>query len=233
MALNNTFQRSPHPSLSIASSSTPVVHFNGTLSTLSGPSLDTSQNIVSNSSATVTGALILGLVFLVGVPGNLFVIWSVLARARRRSITMLLILHLACADGLLMALTAFFLVYLVRRDWEFGLVLCKVLFYLCCANMYASIMLITLMSLHRLLTITRPQSIAAKMSRPTVIKLLVGVWLLVLALSVPVLVYRQVKQYQTATGVRHVCEPNHQPRDVSERRVGMEGDSVCVSLCFC
>lgn len=212
MALNDTLLHSPHPSLSLGSSSTPGVHLNGTMSTLSGPVVP-SQSIVSSTMATVTGSLILGLVFLVGVPGNLFVIWSVLARARRRSITTLLILHLACADGLLMALTAFFLVYLVRRDWEFGLVLCKLLFYLCCTNMYASIALITLMSLHRLSTVTRPHGIAAKMSRATMIKVLFGVWLLVLGLSVPVLVYREVKEVEIPGGLRHVCEPKHKPSD--------------------
>ncbi|XP_062372410.1 leukotriene B4 receptor 1-like [Sardina pilchardus] len=221
MALNNTsfVQHTspayPHfPSPSPASSFPPVVFSNGTTSTLSGPSVNPDQSIVSNLPVTVTGALILGLVFLVGVPGNLFVIWSVLARARRRSVTTLLILHLACADGLLMALTAFFVVYLVRSDWEFGGFLCKLLFYLCCANMYASIMLITLMSLHRLLAVTRPQSAGAKASRGTVLKLLAGVWALVLALSVPVLVYREVKEYKNAEGgVRRVCEPVHRWND--------------------
>ncbi|XP_076144933.1 leukotriene B4 receptor 2a isoform X1 [Alosa pseudoharengus] len=207
-----TFPRSLGPSP--VSWFTPIIHPNGTTSTLSGPSVNPDQSIVSSMPVTVTGALILGLVFLLGVPGNLFVIWSVLARARRRSVTTLLILHLACADGLLMALTAFFVVYLVRSDWEFGAVLCKLLFYLCCANMYASIALITLMSLHRLLAVTRPQSAGAKASRGTVLKLLVGVWVLVLALSVPVLVYRKVKEYPNSEGgVRHVCEPEHQPRD--------------------
>ncbi|KAL0201131.1 hypothetical protein M9458_004318, partial [Cirrhinus mrigala] len=47
------------------------------------------------------GALILSIVFLLGVPGNLFIIWSILARARKRSVTTLLILNLAFADGFL------------------------------------------------------------------------------------------------------------------------------------
>ncbi|KAL2079182.1 hypothetical protein ACEWY4_024926 [Coilia grayii] len=190
------------PSLSLIVTS--PAHDNATTASLSGPSS------VGTTAATVTGSLILGLVFLLGVPGNLFVIWSVLARARRRSVTTLLILNLACADGLLMALTAFFVVYLVRRDWEFGLVLCKLLFYLCCANMYASIVLITLMSLHRLVAITRPQSAWARAGRGAVLKLLLGVWLLVLGLSVPVLVYRQVVAQEDG---RRLCKPEHSPAD--------------------
>ena len=234
MALNNTatilIQITPsslHPFLS--SSSPPLTFINGTASLSPGPMVvPGNQSIVSSAGATVTGALILGLVFLLGVPGNLFVIWSVLARARRRSVTTLLILHLACADGLLMALTAFFVVYLVRRDWEFGAVLCKMLFYLCCANMYASIALITFMSLHRLLAVTRPQSAWALASSGTVLRMLAGVWLVVLGLSVPVLVYRQEVEYQKpGGGVRRVCEPVHRPGDVSGRGWG---GVVCICV---
>ncbi|XP_061654645.1 leukotriene B4 receptor 2b isoform X2 [Phyllopteryx taeniolatus] len=72
-------------------------------------------SVVSNDFSTTVGALILGLVFLLGVPGNLFIVWSILARARRRSVTTLLILNLACADGFLMALTIFFVVYLAKQ----------------------------------------------------------------------------------------------------------------------
>ncbi|TKS79452.1 Leukotriene B4 receptor 1 [Collichthys lucidus] len=66
------------------------------------------ESVVSNDFSTTLGALILGFVFLLGVPGNLFIVWSILARIRRRSVTTLLILNLACADGFLMALTIFF-----------------------------------------------------------------------------------------------------------------------------
>uniref|UniRef100_A0A671QR69 Leukotriene B4 receptor 1-like n=1 Tax=Sinocyclocheilus anshuiensis TaxID=1608454 RepID=A0A671QR69_9TELE len=152
------------------------------------------STILSNSSEAVAGASILGLVFLLGVPGNVFIVWTILARARRRSITTLLILNLAFADGFLMLLTPFFMVYLFQRSWIFGLVLCKVLFYLCCANMYASIFLIMLMSLHRLVAIVCPKRVGALMDRRTVTQVLAGLWVLALGLSVPVLVFRTTKE---------------------------------------
>ncbi|XP_051575027.1 leukotriene B4 receptor 1-like [Myxocyprinus asiaticus] len=148
------------------------------------------NTIMSNSSGAVTGAVILGLVFFLGVPGNLFIVWSILARARRRSITTLLILNLAYADGFLMLLTPFFIVYLVKRSWIFGLSLCKILFYLCCANMYASIFLIMLMSLHRLVAIVWPKSAGVLTDRRMVMRVLVVLWVLALGLSMPPLVFR-------------------------------------------
>uniref|UniRef100_A0A8K9XJK6 Leukotriene B4 receptor 2b n=1 Tax=Oncorhynchus mykiss TaxID=8022 RepID=A0A8K9XJK6_ONCMY len=143
------------------------------------------NNIVSNDATTAIGALILGLVFLLGVPGNLFIIWSILARARQRSVTTLLILNLACADGFLMCLTIFFLIYLARQNWDFGDLMCKGLFYLCNTNMYASIFLITLMSLHRLVAVVWPHRVAALASKKMVVRAIAVLWALVFSISIP------------------------------------------------
>uniref|UniRef100_A0AAY5EHJ3 G-protein coupled receptors family 1 profile domain-containing protein n=1 Tax=Electrophorus electricus TaxID=8005 RepID=A0AAY5EHJ3_ELEEL len=148
------------------------------------------STIMSYDAGPILGALILTIVFVIGAPGNLFVIWSILARTRRRSVTTLLILNLAFADGALMVLIPFFIVYLMRRSWIFGLGMCKVLYYLCCANMYASILLISLMSLHRLVAVVWPQRIGAITGRRTVGRVLVVLWFLALALAVPVLAFR-------------------------------------------
>lgn len=170
------------------------------------------DSIMSNSGGAVAGAAILGLVFLLGVPGNVFIIWSILARARRRSITTLLILHLAFADGFLMLLTPFFMVYLFKRSWIFGLALCKILFYLCCANMYASIFLIMLMSLHRLVAIVWPKRVGALSNRRTVLRLLTVLWILALGLSVPPLFFRTESRSESQI----VCDCKHsKPQYVS------------------
>lgn len=171
--------------------------------------------IMINGSGTITGAAILGLVFLLGVPGNVFIIWSILARARHRSITTLLILNLAFADGFLMLLTPFFMVYLAQGSWIFGQTLCKILFYLCCANMYASIFLIMLMSLHRLVAIVWPKHVGLLTDRRTLTQLLAGLWVLALGLSVPVLVFRDTKEVRREPQ-SFLCDCHHpQPRYVS------------------
>ncbi|MFT7815270.1 leukotriene B4 receptor 1-like [Arapaima gigas] len=164
---------------------------------------------VCDNAATIIGALILALVFLLGCPGNLFVIWSILARARKRSITTLLILHLACADGFIMALTPFFVIYLARKSWIFGCVMCKGLFYLCCANMYASILLIMLMSIHRLVAVVWPHRVGTLAGRKTVLRLLAGIWLLVLMLSCPTLVFREEIVDNSTGNLRVLCTANN------------------------
>ncbi|XP_056156072.1 leukotriene B4 receptor 1-like [Lampris incognitus] len=168
------------------------------------------ESIMTNTASTAVGALILSLVFLLGVPGNFFIIWTILTRARKRSVTTLLILNLACADGFLMALTPFFIIYLVRKAWVFGNVMCKVLFYLCLANMYASIQLIMLMSLHRLVAVMWPQRVSAITGRRIVLRVLLGVWVLVLAASVPAVIFREERLLPFPNDrSRLVCEPFH------------------------
>ncbi|XP_073715898.1 leukotriene B4 receptor 2a [Misgurnus anguillicaudatus] len=185
--------------------------FNILMNTTTG-NRSVTDSIMSNGSGAIAGSMILALVFLLGVPGNLFIIWSILARARRRSITTLLILNLAYADGFLMLLTPFFIVYLIKRSWIFGVALCKILFYLCCANMYASIFIIMLMSLHRLVAVVWPKRVGALSNRGTVLRMLIGLWILALGLSVPPLIFRM--ESDTVPEII-VCECKHpKPRYV-------------------
>ncbi|KAM9844815.1 leukotriene B4 receptor 2b [Aulostomus maculatus] len=168
------------------------------------------HSVVSNDFSTTLGALILGLVFLLGFPGNLFVVWSILAHTRRRSVTTLLILNLACADGFLMALTICFIVYLAKQTWVFGNPMCKCLFYLCNANMYASIFLITLMSVHRLVVVVIPRRVSSMISRKMVRRVIVGMWVLVMLIAIPSLVFRDVREdADERNKTRIVCAPNH------------------------
>lgn len=174
------------------------------------------ENPVSNDVSAAVGALILSLVFLLGVPGNLFIVWSILARTRRHNVTTFLIMNLAIADGCLMALTIFIVVYLAKQSWVFGNVMCKVLFYLCNTNMYASIFLITLMSVHRFVAVLLPTKVSLLASTRIVKRVVVCMWLLVLCISIPSLVFRNIKKaHDKQHRDRLVCEPNHTlPREV-------------------
>lgn len=174
------------------------------------------DSVVSNDFSTALGALILSLVFLLGVPGNLFIVWSILARTRRRSVTTLLILNLACADGFLMALTIFFIVYLAKQTWVFGDIMCKGLFYLCNSNMYASIFLITLMSVHRLVAVVFPKKVHSLVTKKIVRRVIIGMWVVVMVIAIPSLVFRDVREDKDERNrKRLVCAPNHTlPRHV-------------------
>ncbi|KPP64178.1 leukotriene B4 receptor 1-like [Scleropages formosus] len=196
----------------MAQTQTPLNSSSSLLHALSSPPSNLNktacENIICHNASTIIASLILGLVFLLGCPGNLFVIWSILARARKRSITTLLILHLACADGFLMTLTPFFVIYLAKKTWMFGNIMCKGIFYLCCVNMFASVLLIMLMSVYRMLAVVCPQRVGTLATRKAFLRLLVGVWLLVLIMSSPILAFREEKEENVTEHIRTICIPN-------------------------
>ncbi|TNM93637.1 hypothetical protein fugu_001813 [Takifugu bimaculatus] len=171
------------------------------------------NTIVDNPVSTTMGALILSIVFLLGFPGNLFIIWSILARAKRQSVTTLIILNLAIADGSVMGLSPFFIAYLISKDWPFGEAMCKILFYLCLLNMYASIHLIMVMSVYRMLAVLWPQWTARISGRKTVMKVLAVVWVLVMIASIPAIIFRKVWNKSNANKV--VCDSFHEEDDQS------------------
>lgn len=168
------------------------------------------KDSVGNNISVTFGALILSIVFLLGVPGNLFIIWSILARSRKRSVTTLFILNLACADGCLMCLTLFFIIYLAKQKWIFGGAMCKLLFYLCNTNMYASIMIITLMSLHRLVAVVWPKYLTACTRRRMVLLVLGGLWIVVFLLALPALIFREETTKNDHGKKRIICATHHQ-----------------------
>lgn len=144
------------------------------------------------SVSAQVGVAILCLAFLLGFPGNLFVVWSVLCRVKKRSVTCLLVLNLALADAFLLLSAPFFIRYLVGgQGWEFGTAACKLVHYVSSVNMYGSIYLICLMSLDRWLAVTRPFLSQRLRTKRSLLVLLLGVWMLAFLLSIPMPFYRR------------------------------------------
>ncbi|KAM4714723.1 leukotriene B4 receptor 1 [Anableps anableps] len=137
------------------------------------------------------GIAILTLAFVLGFPGNMFVVWSVLCRVKKRSVTCLLVLNLAMADAFLLLSAPLFLRYLAGgQGWEFGSAACKLVHYLSNVNMYVSIYLICLMSMDRWLAVTRPFVSQRMRTKRSLLVLLFGVWVLAFILSLPMPFYR-------------------------------------------
>ncbi|TRZ00574.1 hypothetical protein DNTS_004496 [Danionella cerebrum] len=162
------------------------------------------------------GITILLIAFILGFPGNLFVVWSVLCRVRRRSVTCLLIFNLAVADALVLLCDPLFIRYLAgRRGWEFGSAVCKMVHYLCCTNMYASIYLICLMSADRWLAVTRPFVSQRLRTKNRLMAVLLGIWLLAFLMALPMPFYRSVWPIRPGIPI-YLCMPHHWQSDTHE-----------------
>ncbi|XP_030269322.1 leukotriene B4 receptor 1-like [Sparus aurata] len=138
---------------------------------------------------TAIACVILGLAFLVGAPGNLLVIWTILRHVKQRSHTVVLILHLAAAD-LLVLITLPLWIYSLVHTWVFGDVLCQALVYIVNVCMYGSIFFITLMGVERFLAICHPFWMMRRMTKRIMNMCPVFLWLLAFLLGLPALLTR-------------------------------------------
>ncbi|CAJ1048973.1 leukotriene B4 receptor 1-like [Xyrichtys novacula] len=128
--------------------------------------------------------VILGLSFLVGAPGNLLVIWTILRYVKQRSHTVVLILHLAAAD-LLVLITLPLWIYSLTYSWVLGEASCQILVYVVSVCMFSSIFFITLMSVERFLAICHPFAMMRWKTKTTMNRCLIFLWFLALLLGVP------------------------------------------------
>ncbi|XP_033853255.3 leukotriene B4 receptor 1-like [Acipenser ruthenus] len=162
-------------------------------SSLPPPSLHPRPPSSSPDLSIILSTVILAWAFVLGFPGNLFVVWTVLCRVARRSVTCLLLLNLAMADALVLLTTPFFMRSAAGgQGWEFGMAFCKLVHYLCGVNMYASIFLITAMSLDRFLAVSRPFLSKHLRTKRALLKILLVIWSLAFLFAIPMPVYRRV-----------------------------------------
>lgn len=152
------------------------------------------ETLLSWKASRVTGTALLLLAALLGLPGNGFVVWSLVGwrPARGRPLAATLVLHLALADGAVLLLTPLFVAFLAGQAWPLGQAGCKAVYYACALSMYASVLLTSLLSLQRCLAVTRP-FLAPRLRSPALARLLLlAVWLAALLLAAPAAVYRHL-----------------------------------------
>ncbi|XP_006102287.1 LOW QUALITY PROTEIN: leukotriene B4 receptor 1 [Myotis lucifugus] len=167
-------------------------------------------NTTSPAGPTSLGVMaitLLSLALAVGVPGNSFVVWSILVKMRKRSVTALLVLNLALADLAVLLTAPFFLHSVARGTWIFGVTGCRLFHYVCGVSMYASVLLITAMSLDRSLAVARP-FVSQKLRTKAVARwLLAIIWAASVLLATPVIVYRTVAPYPNNRSL--ICFPKY------------------------
>ncbi|XP_070688544.1 leukotriene B4 receptor 1-like [Pempheris klunzingeri] len=145
------------------------------------------------SGGIAVACVILGLSFLIGAPGNLLVIWTILKHVKQRSHTVVLILHLAAAD-LLVLITLPLWIYSLAHSWVFGEASCKAMVYMINACMYSSVFLITLMSVERFLAICHPFVMLRWRTKTIMDRCLLLLWVLALLLAAPALLTKPLDE---------------------------------------
>ncbi|KAM9488829.1 C-C chemokine receptor type 5-like [Clarias gariepinus] len=140
------------------------------------------------------------LFFVVGLPGNMLVLWVILGGAQIKSMTDVSLLNLAIAD-LLLIFTLPFLAHYARDTWVFGNAMCTLVLGVYYIGFYAGIFFIVLMSIDRYLAIVH--AVFALRIRTKAFGILASmvVWMIAVAGSFPELLDLGI--IETETGV--VC----------------------------
>lgn len=149
---------------------------------------------------------IFGVIFLLGLVGNLLVIIVVLYDKHMRNTTNILILSLATADLLFIIFCVpFTAVGYALPIYPFGNIWCKVVQYMMHVCAYASVYTLVLMSLDRYLAVVHAiRSMHLRNERYTIMA--VGlVWGIILGANIPLLFQYEVYEYQYNQEERAAC----------------------------
>lgn len=140
----------------------------------------------------ILSAVILSLTFLLGVPGNGLVLW-VAGLKMKWTVNTVWYLHLTLADFICCLSLPFSLAHVfLQGHWPYGLFLCKLIPSIIVLNMFASVFLLTAISLDRCLMVHKPIWCQNHRNVRTAFAICGCVWMMAFVMCVPVFVYRDV-----------------------------------------
>ncbi|QZW33326.1 MPPV-048 G protein-coupled receptor-like protein [Magpiepox virus 2] len=154
-----------------------------------------SYNItVSNSSYTMSSysrmvlVCMYLLVFLVGIIGNVKLIRLLMVS---RNISIIPFLNLGIADLLFVIFIPLYIIYILSNfHWHFGKALCKLSSFFFTSNMFASIFLITVISVYRYVKITLPGFTYKYVNIRNMYITIFFIWIISIILGIPALYFR-------------------------------------------
>lgn len=131
------------------------------------------------------------IVFILGTVGNGLVIY-VTGFRMKRTVNSVWFLNLALADFLFTAFLIFSIIYLSMDTWHFGIPMCKLHNFIVNINMFASVFLLTAISLDRCLSIWVVVWAQNKRTVSKVQLICLGIWIAAACCSIPYATIRTV-----------------------------------------
>ncbi|XP_038623913.1 C3a anaphylatoxin chemotactic receptor [Tachyglossus aculeatus] len=145
----------------------------------------------SHSLPELLSMVILSFTLVLGLLGNGLVMW-VAGWKMQRTVTTVWFLHLTAADLLCCLSLPFSLAHLaLGGHWPHGQLLCKLVPATIVLNMFASVFLLTVISLDRCLLVTRPVWCQNHRGVRLATAVCGAAWVLAFVLCLPILLYRE------------------------------------------
>ncbi|XP_008305107.1 B2 bradykinin receptor-like [Stegastes partitus] len=141
----------------------------------------------------------IGIISALGIILNVFVLMVFCLHKKACTVAEIYLSNLAAADLFLVSMLPFWAVNVAKRyTWPFGESLCKLVPFSITMNAYCSIYTLVLVSIDRYLALVHPLT-TESVRRPLYAKLAcVVVWGVCVLLNVPVLIYRKIRESDTA-----------------------------------
>uniref|UniRef100_A0A8K9VGP5 Opioid receptor, delta 1b n=1 Tax=Oncorhynchus mykiss TaxID=8022 RepID=A0A8K9VGP5_ONCMY len=133
------------------------------------------------------------IICIVGLLGNILVMYGVVRYTKMKTATNIYIFNLALADALATSTLPFQSAKYLMNTWPFGEFLCKVILAIDYYNMFTSIFTLTMMSVDRYIAVCHPVR-ALDFRTPAKAKMInVCIWILSSAIGVPIMVMAVTK----------------------------------------
>uniref|UniRef100_A0A3Q4FZZ7 Opioid receptor delta 1 n=1 Tax=Neolamprologus brichardi TaxID=32507 RepID=A0A3Q4FZZ7_NEOBR len=173
-----------------------VTHSGGLLS-IPGNEANKDRRLVIHVCITALYSLIC----VVGLVGNVLVMYGVVRYTKMKTATNIYIFNLALADALATSTLPFQSAKYLMSTWPFGELLCKVVIAIDYYNMFTSIFTLTMMSVDRYIAVCHPVK-ALDFRTPAKAKLInVAIWILSSAIGVPVMIMAVTKVTKEGEGI--------------------------------
>ncbi|XP_028281011.1 opioid receptor, delta 1b [Parambassis ranga] len=160
------------------------------LSAVSSKNNETSRVANRDTTSLIIAVCITALyslICVVGLLGNVLVMYGVVRYTKMKTATNIYIFNLALADALATSTLPFQSAKYLMNTWPFGELLCKVVIAIDYYNMFTSIFTLTMMSVDRYIAVCHPVK-ALDFRTPAKAKLInVCIWIFSSAIGVPVM----------------------------------------------
>ena len=150
---------------------------------------DSSSDLHENLLFTHVLSILLLIVMLIGLVGNLLVIYVLCNYSRLKTVTNTYLLHLALSDLVFLSGAPFFISSIITRSWIFGRFVCKLFFLTQGVNQYTSIIILAFLSFDRFLAVCHSAKSIRWRSRVHPHLLLVFAWVFSFLLMLPIVIF--------------------------------------------
>ncbi|CAF1412974.1 unnamed protein product [Rotaria magnacalcarata] len=168
-----------------------------------------SSNTEENNFFLLIFSIPLAIIMILGVIGNLLVIYVVLNYGRLKTVTNTYLLHLALSDLVFLSGIPFFTSSLITRAWIFGGFACKLFFLTQGVNQYTSIIILALLAFDRYLAVCYSAKSIGWRSHVNPNLLLILTWILSFILMLPIIAFTAIQSNSPSSKVQCIISfPN-------------------------